>query len=346
MNWKKIGTEAKDAIMTGIGYMVPVVVAGALIMAIGKLMAGELDPAAMEGTLANSFYVWGNMLFSCMNWIFAMYIAYRIGNRVALAPGLFAGLFAANSPAGFLGAMIGGLLAGWLIVILNKYLKLPASFQSAKGLIILPFFSCLGVFFAMNYALVPACSWLIEVLTGVLESARGLNPFVFGGILASLVAIGMGSVPGRICFAVALIIMDETGSYMPLTAMNAANGCMLGMAGAILLAKKKFTEEDRMGVASLIAGFICCVTEMQIPYALKDPKRTFPALFIGAFVGGGLVYTFNLEIPVMHGGMLVAVLANNIPLFVLTILITALVTGGIWVLLKPNLPEEKKLEGE
>ncbi len=335
---KKFWKDCYDAMMTGIGYMTPVLVSGSLLMAIGKLMAGAADPGSMPGTLTYDFYTWGNMLFGCMNWVLAMYTAFRLGNRVAIPAGLLAGLFAANSPAGFLGAVVGGIFAGMCVRWLAKNLKLPASLNAAKGILIIPFISCFAVFVFMNWIIVPVCEWIVNILIGVLDSARSLSPFIFGGIMAVLPAIGMGSLPGRIAFAVAMIIMDETGSFMPITAMGASLGCMLGMAIALLVGKNKiWDEDDRQGWPNLVAGFICCVTETQIPYALKYPKHLFPALIIGSFIGGGLVYLWNLEVPVMHGGFLVvSILANNIPMYLVMTLIVTILTGVVWYVLTPN----------
>lgn len=336
---KNFGTTVKDAMMNGIGYMIPVVVAGALIKAIGNLMAGTGDPAAMEGTLANIFYVWGGNLFGMMNYILAMFTAHRIGSKMALVPGLVAGIFAATTSAGFLGAVIGGLIAGYLTKFLNEKIKLSVNLTSAKTLVIIPFITCLVMFPIMHYVLVPVCTWLISLLTGLLNAARGFSPFLLGGLMSMLVAVGMGSAPGWASFAVAMVILEESGSYIGFTAMTTGGACCnLGIAFAILLAKKKFTPDERAGIPSLLAGWLVCVTEMEIPYALNDPKRVFPAVALGGFVGGGLVMQLGVEVPAIHGGMIVAVLANNLPLYILCILATALITMGYLILTKPNLP--------
>jgi PTS system fructose-specific IIC component len=259
-----------------------------------------------------------------------------------LAPGLFAGIFAVNSPAGFLGALFGGLVAGWLVRFLNDKIKLSGNLQSVKGLLILPLSSCLGIFIIMNYILVPLCTWIMNVSISILTSAKDISPFLFGGILSGITAIGMGSIPGRVCFAVAMMIVDQTGSYMPFTAMTCGGSCVcLGIAIAMLVAKNKFTVQERAGIVGLIVGWLCIITEMCIPYALKDPKRVFPAMFLGGFIGGGLVYVLNVEVPVMHGGMFVAPLANNFGLWAVCILATAIVTAAALIILKPNLPLEE-----
>jgi PTS system fructose-specific IIC component len=153
---------------------------------------------------------------------------------------------------------------------------------------------------------------------------------------------GHGSFPGWASFAVAMVMLQNTGSYQGFTAMTVGGACCnLGIAFAILAAKKKFTVDERAGISSLIAGWLVCITEMEIPYALRDPKTVFPAVFAGSFVGGGLVFTLGLEVPALHGGMIVAPLVNKPLLYVATILATAITTALVLIVLKPNLPPEE-----
>ena len=327
--------------MTGVGYMIPVVISGAIIMAIGTLIGGG-EVAEAEGTFAHDIYSWGSMLFGMLNVVLGLYTAHRIGGRLAIAPGLVAGLVAQNTSAGFIGAVVGGFAAGFVADFLNKKLKLPKTLVSAKAIVVVPVLSCAVLFPFMYYVLVPIATFLIEGLTTILSAAQNLSPFLFGGILSVPVAIGMGSFPGWASFAVAMVVLETTGSYQGFTAMTMGGACCnLGLVFAILAAKKKWTVDERAGISSLIAGWLVCITEMQIPYVIKDPKRLFPAVAAGAFVGGGLVYAFDVEVPSMHGGMLVAPLASNLPLYVVCVLATAIITALVAIVLKPDLPPEE-----
>ena len=210
MEEKNLGNKIKDAIMTGIGYMIPIVIAGALIMAIGNLMAGELDPTTLEGTMSYNLYTWGKALFNMMNIVLGMYTAYRIGGRLALPAGIVAGMVATDTSAGFLGAVIGGVVAGFLVDFLNKKIKLPTNVIAAKTLVIIPFLSCLALYPFMYYIVVPVATWFITILTNLLTAAQSFSPFIFGGLLASLVGVGMGSFPGWASFAVAMVMLEQS----------------------------------------------------------------------------------------------------------------------------------------
>lgn len=75
---KSVGTVCKDAIMTGISYMIPVIVGGGVITAIAKMMGGYNigDTAAEMQTLAQVIFTIGNNLFAFAVPCLAAFIAY------------------------------------------------------------------------------------------------------------------------------------------------------------------------------------------------------------------------------------------------------------------------------
>lgn len=78
----------KNHVMTGISFMIPVVVAGGILQAIGVAICGT-GISQMEGeTLI--WYVWklGNLGMSLVVPVICAAIAYSIADRPAIAPGL------------------------------------------------------------------------------------------------------------------------------------------------------------------------------------------------------------------------------------------------------------------
>ena len=86
---KSVGTICKDAIMTGISYMIPVIVGGGVITAIAKMMGGYNigDTAAEMQTLAQVIFTIGNNLFAFAVPCLAAFIAYAIADKPGIAPG-------------------------------------------------------------------------------------------------------------------------------------------------------------------------------------------------------------------------------------------------------------------
>lgn len=105
-------SEMMQALMTGISYMIPVIVAGGLLMGIAKLTAlglGGDDLVNNLGTYlplgsvpdANPFIIFlayldsiGGLIMKFMYPVFAMYLAYSIAGKNALLPGFLGGVFA------------------------------------------------------------------------------------------------------------------------------------------------------------------------------------------------------------------------------------------------------------
>lgn len=340
---KKVLIECREAIMTGIGYMIPVVIGGALMRAVAILTVGGNLDALVAGSFAEQLYYWGDQLFNTMNYVIAMYTSYRIANRPGLAPGLLVGIMAAGSGAGILGAFIGGCVTGYFVKFINKNIKLPGGLDSAKGLVIIPFLGSFFTYVAMQFAIGPACSWLMDFLISLLQSIGTKSPFLLGGLLGGCVGMGMGGPLGYAAFITAIAIVSETGSYVPTTAvMVGGTTVCMGIYVAMKIAKKKFTKAEHDGAVSLLCGWAVGITEMCIPYALNDPKRVMPALFLGGFFGGGLVYTLGVEVPALHGGQFVAILANNLPLWILCMAVTTIVTAGFLILTKKEIPSDKE----
>ena len=127
-------------LMTGVSHMLPLVVAGGLLIAISFMfgieafkdenIAGGLPKALMD--------IGGGAAFHLMIAVFAGYVAFSIADRPGLAVGLIGGMLATTAGAGILGGIIAGFLAGYVVKGLNDVIKLPPSLMSLKPILILP----------------------------------------------------------------------------------------------------------------------------------------------------------------------------------------------------------------
>ena len=127
---KSVGTICKDAIMTGISYMIPVIVGGGVITAIAKMMGGYNigDTAAEMQTLAQVIFTIGNNLFAFAVPCLAAFIAYAIADKPGIAPGYAMGVLAGLMKTGFVGGLVGALIAGWFVLQMKK-IKVPKALQ-------------------------------------------------------------------------------------------------------------------------------------------------------------------------------------------------------------------------
>lgn len=114
--------EAKDHLMSGISYALPVIIAGSLVVAVAKLIGiiggvTNLDAYADASGFYHYVYLFQNVGWAAiglLNLVLAGYIAYSIAGKPALAAGFVGGVLATSTNAGFLGAVVAGFFAGWL----------------------------------------------------------------------------------------------------------------------------------------------------------------------------------------------------------------------------------------
>ncbi|MGL4382655.1 MAG: fructose PTS transporter subunit IIB, partial [Bacilli bacterium] len=118
---QKIGI--KNHILTGVSYMIPIVIAASLIMGIARIggMAFNVtdiwDDAHAGSGLLGFFHTLdglGGMSLGLMLPVLAGFISYSIADRQGLAAGFAGGMLAKNINAGFFGALAAGLIAGYL----------------------------------------------------------------------------------------------------------------------------------------------------------------------------------------------------------------------------------------
>ena len=142
MSKKKI--SIRTSLMTGVSYMVPVIVAGGLCIGIARILGGY-DVGNAEGTIGYMINQIGNASMSFIVPVLAAAIAYSIAERPGIAPGLVAGYLSTEIQAGFLGGIFGGLLAGYVVAAVIKYIKLPKTMQGLMPIIVIPLISSLVV---------------------------------------------------------------------------------------------------------------------------------------------------------------------------------------------------------
>ncbi|KPD00996.1 Heat-responsive suppressor HrsA [Geobacillus sp. BCO2] len=117
-------TEVKNAILTGISHIIPIIVAGGMILACAVLIAQAFGLQQVYDT--ENSWLWmlrklgGNMLGTLMIPVLSAYMAYAIADKPALGPGFAAGIAATMINGGFLGGMLGGFFGRLLYEMAEK----------------------------------------------------------------------------------------------------------------------------------------------------------------------------------------------------------------------------------
>ncbi|MCI8382389.1 MAG: PTS fructose transporter subunit IIC [Lachnospiraceae bacterium] len=339
--------DIQQALMTGVSYMLPVVVAGGVLVALGFLFGGYNVPndVAAGSTFASTLFWIGKIgLDTFMCPVLAAYVAYSIADKPAIAPGLFGGYMALNpwgalaNPSGFIGALVAGIIAGYIVKYLKK-IPLPISIRSLLPTLIIPLVGCASVCLIMHYIIGTPLGALVSGLTGMLNALGTGNLVLLGIVQGCMLAFDMGGPCNKVAYAFALAAMD-TGNYLPMGANFVGSITPpLGLAICILLSKKKWTKDEKAAVPGLFAGAIGMITEFAIPFAAKNPLKVIPALMAGSAVGCVLSYILGLAIQAPHGGWFVFFAMNKPFVFFICIVVGGAVTAALLLLLNRNAPD-------
>lgn len=344
---KDAASEKKEKVgvykhlLTGVSFMLPMVVAGGLLIALSLCFG--LNAAEQAGSLPAILKQIGAAAFMLMVPMLSGYIAYSIADRPGLAPGLIGGLIATQLQAGFLGGIVSGFLAGYIALFLAKKIKLPNSLESLKPILIIPLLATLFVGLIMFYVVGQPVAQIFELMKDFLNNMGTTNAVLMGIVLASMMCIDLGGPINKAAYAFTVGLLT-TNTYMPMAA-TMAGGMVpaIGMALATFLAKNKFSTGERdAGKAAFILG-LCFISEGAIPFAAKDPMRVIPTCILGGAVTGALVAFFHCELVTPHGGVFVMLIPNAINhawLYLVAIIAGSLVTGISYAALKKNVTEE------
>jgi len=334
------GGKSKSGIykhlMTGVSFMIPFVVAGGLLIAFS--FAFGIHAADEEGTLAAALMTIGGSAFGLMVPILAGYIAYSIADRPGIVPGMVGGIIANSLGTGFLGGLIAGFLAGYVILALRKVIKLPKSFEGLMPVLILPVISTLVVGLILIFVLGGPVKSINDAMLAWLDGMSGTNAVVLGGILGIMMAADMGGPINKAAytFGAATIAQGEPSGVMA-AVMAAGMVPPLAIALSTVLAKNKYTLEEReAGKANWALG-ASFITEGAIPFAAADPLRVIPSMMVGSAVAGALSMLFGATLAVPHGGIFVLPIPNavgNLPMYILAIVVGSAVGGLMLTALK------------
>jgi PTS system fructose-specific IIC component len=324
-------------LMTGVSYMLPLVVAGGLLIALAFAIGG-LDAGEQEGTLAWALMrIGGGTAFNLYIPVLAAFIAYSIADRPGLTSGLIGGMLATTLGAGFLGGIAAGFLAGYVTRALATYIKLPQNFEGLKPVLILPLLSTLIVGLIMIYVLGPPVTAVLNAMTAWLNGMQETSAVVLGVLLGAMMAFDMGGPVNKAAYTFAVGLLASK-VYGPMAAVMAAGMTPpLGLALAATLFKNRFNQEERDASKAAAVLGISFVTEGAIPFAAKDPVRVIPCLVAGSAVTGAIALAANVRLMVPHGGVFVLMIPNavtHLGFYILAILAGTLVTAAALFLMK------------
>lgn len=355
----KAGSFWKDVqkhLLSGVSFMIPLVVAGGIIYAISILGATTTDTGLVpNGPIMTYLSVVGKAGLSMMIPVFSAYIAYSVAAKPGLAPGFILGFVANNAVAvfgtetqvksGFLGALVLGLMAGYVAKWMKGW-KVGKTLRTIMPILVIPTFTTLICGFAYYFVFAMPCAFIMDGLTNLMNGLQGAGKYVLAVAIGIFGELDYGGPVTKAVSMFTLSLINE-GNYFP-------NGLFriicavppIAIFVSTLIAKNKWSESDR-DLAKSIAIIGCLgITEGAIPFAAKDLKHVVPSMIIGC-VAATLVGAFgNVGCPVPHGGFIVLPVVENPLWYAFAIIVGAVVSGLVLALIKPPLDEENAKSGD
>ncbi|MFV0242026.1 MAG: PTS fructose transporter subunit IIC [Lacrimispora sphenoides] len=313
------GKMLYKALMNGVSFMIPFVVIGGLLIAVALAVGGKPTPQGLvipEGSFWNQISAVGSAGFTLMIPILAGYIAFAIGDRAALAPGMIGGwianngsFYGASAGTGFIGAIVAGFLTGYFVRWMKK-LRWPEMIRPLVPIMIIPIIGSLFIAFVFIFIIGAPISSLMTALYAMLESMSAGSMILLGITIGLMQGFDMGGPFGKVAFMFSVgLIAEGQPQFMGAQAM-AIPVAPLGMALATFLDRKHqlfLPEETANGKAALAMGLVG-ISEGAIPFAAGDPLAVIPANMIGSVVACTMGFLFGITDSVAHGGPIVLIL--------------------------------------
>ncbi|URM53088.1 PTS fructose transporter subunit IIABC [Mycoplasma sp. SG1] len=320
-------------LMYGVGWMIPIVITGGILLAISSPFVSDLPKDYGFGLhLLKLLNDLGGLAFQLMIPVLGGFIAYAIADKIAFAPAAIISFlgnqlngdnmneFLFNWPGlsfglkggalGYLGAIAIGLFIGYLCLWMKKW-KWPNVLLPLVPICFVPIIASLVGWVAIAFILALPVYYIqtgLHDLVTLLQKHSLL--LLMGLVLGAMIAIDMGGPINKIAF---FLGVDGIGTNAPnkgvIMGMDASAIAVPPIAAFItwVILRKKMDDDDSVaGKAALGLGFMG-ITEGAIPFAVKYPKFII-ANVVGGMVAGAFSGVFAITDLAGHGGMIVYLL--------------------------------------
>lgn len=345
--------QIKKHVMTGISYMIPIVVCGGILCALAKGFGGydignAVESGATPFSNLNPFswlgFWWGvNKLGSyAMDFAVAVMtagVAYSIAGRPGIVPGMVIGYCSAQSKAGFLGGLLMAFIIGAFVNWMKTW-KLPKWCIGLMPVMFIPVistFAC-GMIFLCVFSI--PLAYIMDVFQQWIISLNGGAKAVIGAVIGACMGFDMGG-PVNKTASMAANALGADGIHGPMTAKIIGGMTPpIGIFIATLLAKNKFTKTEKETAKTALPMGLCFITEGVLPFAAADPARFIPSSMLGSAVAGAIAVGMGCESMAGHGGIFVVPMMKNPVWFLIALIAGSAVTGIVYAAWKRPVSED------
>lgn len=316
INWKDIGKDLQKNLMTGISYMMPLIIIAGVTMGVTSLIGSVFFDVSVfteealitENSSILNFVAWcydaGALMFTIMYPVFAGYIAFGIADRPGLAPGFLGGLLVVQMGTGFLGAILAGYVAGYSILWLNKVIKINRKYIGIKSLFLLPLLGALITLVASKFVIAYIGIGFSNLSQWLISSIGTEGGALLSALLGAARAFDFGGPVNKMAGTIGKQLYFDTGySYIALVlgALVAPIGLGLSPYFAKLFTKKEiFDPQLKAGALSCLILGVLGISEAVLPFIMLYPV-IIPISMIATAIAGAI--GFSLGASVFPGGI-------------------------------------------
>lgn len=304
---KSLKTELKQALLSGISFAVPLIVAGGTVLAVSVLLAQMLGLQHLFDQENSWLWMYrkmgGGMLGVLMVPVLAAYTAYSLADKPALAPGFAAGLAANMIGSGFLGAIAGGLIAGYLMRWVKNHVRLSNRYNGFLVYYLYPVIGTLCAGSLMLFVIGEPVAWINNALTAWLNGLSGANALLLGAILGFMCSFDLGGPVNKAAYAFCLGAMAN-GVYGPYAIFASVKMVSaFTVTASTLISPRLFKPfEIETGKSTWLLG-LAGITEGAIPMAIEDPLRVIGSFVLGSLVTGAIVGAMGMGLSTPGAGI-------------------------------------------
>ena len=321
----KLKNEILRHIMTGLSYMVPVLVLYSLVRALEQTLPiillgvdskesllelvqiGEnTDYIAKVMSITHLLKQLRELLFQMTIPLFAAFTANSIGGKSALILGFLGGCIAINpimlveivgneittnsiTPSGFLGGMIIALIMGYTVRYLSIKIKLKNRSLALKMNLIIPTIGlllCIGV---TTFIINPIVGYVGSHIKGTLLYSGELGEYIYSILVAMGTTFDLGGPVNKTTGLVCSGFLIE--GVFPVTARTLSvviPSIGLGLSTIIdkaIVGRKIYNKSFCESGKTALWLGILGISEGSLPFALERPHFVIPINMIGAIIG-------------------------------------------------------------
>lgn len=302
---KKGFSEFKMHMTAGFNGMLPLIIVGAVGMALGSFVP-------KEGVLGELFTFLSETGLDKFDIFVAMLIANSMSSRVGLASGFILGFYANSLELGIFGGIIVGFISGYAGVLFNK-IKMSGSNKALLSLVVVPLLTSIIGFFIIKFVVAGPVAWFQTTFIAFLTNISSTSAVLLAVVLGLMYGFDLGGPVNKTAGLFAMISLTE-GLRGPITFAVAAYMLPSMAAGlAIMLDKKKvlFDEDEHTQGASIFTLGLLSLSEPALPLMFSDMKFMVPVNMACSALLCGLLAAFNLE-STLALGFLNLIFMNNV----------------------------------